>query len=134
MAFTHSCVSSFRRVLEDCIDKDPLIKEGSRNVFVAVEAVYSMEGDLAPICEIVETIEELLPLRNGHLIVDEAHSTGIQGSKGRGLVCELGLESRVFARLHTFGKALACTGGKSPLPFKSTMPPHPITNLQSQQP
>ena len=44
--------------------------------------------------------------------MDEAHSTGVLGPEGRGLVCELGLEKRIFARLHTFGKALAANGGK----------------------
>ena len=113
MVFAHSCISSFRKVLRSCIDGDHLVREGTRNVFVAVEAIYSMEGDVAPLRKMVEAVEELLPLRNGYLIADEAHSTGVLGPKGRGLVCELGLESRVFVRLHTFGKALACTGGKS---------------------
>lgn len=42
----------------------------------------------------------------------KAHATGIYGRQGRGLVCELGLERHVYARLHTFGKALASSGGK----------------------
>lgn len=41
----------------------------------------------------------------------EKTSTGVLGAQGRGLVCELGLEQRIFARLHTFGKALAGNGG-----------------------
>jgi len=49
-------------------------------------------------------------LLNAYLVVDEAHSTGIYGPQGRGRVSMLGLENRVFARLHTFGKALAATG------------------------
>ncbi|CAJ0842017.1 9832_t:CDS:1, partial [Entrophospora sp. SA101] len=40
-----------------------------------------------------------------------AHSTGVYGRQGRGIVNELGLEDQVFARLHTFGKALASNGG-----------------------
>ncbi|CDO75115.1 hypothetical protein BN946_scf185010.g40 [Trametes cinnabarina] len=69
-----------------------------------------MDGTLAPLVQIVETVEELFPNGNGHVIVDEAHSTGVYGPGGRGLVAALGLESRIFARLHTFGKALAATG------------------------
>jgi 8-amino-7-oxononanoate synthase len=42
--------------------------------------------------------------------VDEAHTTGLYGAKGEGLVCEMGLEDDVFARLHTFGKALGLQG------------------------
>jgi 8-amino-7-oxononanoate synthase len=44
------------------------------------------------------------------IIVDEAHATGVVGREGKGLVNELGVEKKVFARLHTFGKALGCHG------------------------
>lgn len=70
-----------------------------------------MDGDLAPLQEIVDVIEEVLGQDRGYVVVDEAHSTGVLGAQGRGLVCELGLEQRIFARLHTFGKALAGNGG-----------------------
>ncbi|EEY21523.1 8-amino-7-oxononanoate synthase [Verticillium alfalfae VaMs.102] len=86
------------------------VRAGTRNVFVAVEAVYSMDGDVAPLREIVDCIKQHLTRGNGRLIVDEAHSTGLFGLQGRGLVCELGLERDVFARLHTFGKAMGASG------------------------
>jgi 8-amino-7-oxononanoate synthase len=81
------------------------------NVFVAVESIYSMDGDVAPLRLIVDTVKETLGAERGHIVVDEAHSTGVMGFEGRGLVCELGLEREIFARLHTFGKALAGNGG-----------------------
>ncbi|KAI9769897.1 MAG: hypothetical protein M1839_003563 [Geoglossum umbratile] len=109
--FVHNCVQGLREVLEECVAGDEAVRRGKRNVFVAVESVYSMDGDLAPLGEIVDCLEEMLPMGNGCLIVDEAHATGVLGPGGRGRVCELGLEARVFARLHTFGKALACSGG-----------------------
>lgn len=84
---------------------------GSKNVFVAVEGVYSMDGDVAPLRDIVACVRARLPHGNGHIIVDEAHSTGIIGPRGRGLVCHLGLEDQVWARVHTFGKAMGCAGG-----------------------
>ena len=112
MSFSHNSLSDLKAKLDDHIKQDSLIKGGLRNVFVAVESLYSMDGDLAPIAEIVELVEDLLPQKNGHVVVDEAHSNGIYGSHGRGIVCELGLESRVFARLHTFGKGLGCNGGQ----------------------
>ncbi|CAI4212326.1 unnamed protein product [Parascedosporium putredinis] len=90
--------------------EDEHVRNGARNVFIAVEGVYSMDGDVAPLQEIVECVESLLPHGNGYIIVDEAHSTGIIGERGRGLVCALGLENRVWARLHTFGKAMSCSG------------------------
>ncbi len=89
-------------------------RSGRRNIFVAVEGVYSMDGDVAPLRDIVACVRERLPHGNGHIIVDEAHSTGIIGSRGRGLVCHLGLEDQIWARVHTFGKAMGCAGGTFP--------------------
>jgi len=112
--FAHNSIHDFQRLLRDQIHKDPLIQFGTRNVFVAIESVYSMDGDLAPIAEFVECVERLLPMGNGHVIVDEAHSTGVFGPMGSGIVCSLRLEDKIFARLHTFGKALSCGGGLYP--------------------
>lgn len=89
-----------------------LFQSGERNVFIAIEGIYSMDGDVAPLVEIVDCVERYLPLHNGYIVVDEAHSTGIIGDHGRGLVCEQGLETRVWARVLGFGKAIGCTGGK----------------------
>jgi len=84
---------------------------GKRNVFIAVEGVYSMDGDVVPLAEAVKCVEENLPQRNGYIIVDEAHSVGVFGQKGQGLTCQLGLEERVWARVMGFGKAMSCSGG-----------------------
>ena len=65
-----------------------------------------MDGDLANLAAIVNLSEKY----GANLIVDEAHATGIFGKNGRGLVSELGLEDKVFARVVTFGKALGCHG------------------------
>lgn len=75
-------------------------------IFVAVESIYSMDGDVAPLCEMVELCERY----GAALLVDEAHATGIYGPVGEGLVVELGLQERVLARIHTFGKALGVHG------------------------
>ncbi|KAI9856321.1 MAG: hypothetical protein M1813_009157 [Trichoglossum hirsutum] len=111
VGFRHNSVEALREVLRESIGGDALVKSGKKSVFVAVESVYSMDGDLAPLQEFVECLEEVLPEGNGYLIVDEAHATGVIGPGGKGRVCELGIEGKVFARLHTFGKALACSGG-----------------------
>ncbi|KAI4124757.1 MAG: hypothetical protein LQ347_005610, partial [Umbilicaria vellea] len=108
--FAHNSLRDFERVFREKVEGDELIRAGKRNVFVAVESVYSMDGDVAPIRGIVEVVERMLPRGNGHVVVDEAHSTGITGPGGRGIVCGLGLEGRVFARLHTFGKAMSSSG------------------------
>lgn len=81
------------------------------NIFLAVESLYSMDGTLAPLTQMIELMETMFPEGNGYIVVDEAHATGVYGPSGRGLVAELGLERRVLARLHTFGKALAGSGG-----------------------
>jgi 8-amino-7-oxononanoate synthase len=76
------------------------------NLFIAIESVYSMDGDLANLEEIVRLSEKY----GANLIVDEAHATGVFGKNGKGLVSELALENKVFARVITFGKALGCHG------------------------
>ena len=110
--FKHSDIDSLRSILLNWVDTDKAIADGTRSVWIGVEALYSMDGDIAPLREIVLCVEHCLPKGNGHIVVDEAHSTGIYGEQGRGLVCALGLANRVSIRLHTFGKAMACSGGE----------------------
>ena len=74
--------------------------------YVIVESVYSMDGDEAPL----EQLADFCRSEELYLIVDEAHSTGIMGQDGSGMITSLGLENEVFARIHTFGKALGCHG------------------------
>lgn len=81
-------------------------EQPTSNLFIALESVYSMDGDLANLEAIVQLSEKYA----ANLIVDEAHATGVFGKNGKGLVSELGLEDKVFARVITFGKALGCHG------------------------
>jgi 8-amino-7-oxononanoate synthase len=111
--FRHNDVDSFREVLETILDTQPMIRSVKRCVIVAVETVYSMDGDVCPLKELVNITKELFPDGNAQLFVDEAHTTGVVGDKGAGLVCSLGLQKDVAIRLHTFSKALVCSGGKS---------------------
>jgi 8-amino-7-oxononanoate synthase len=82
------------------------LKQATGVVFVAVESIYSMDGDNAPLVEILRLCKKY----NANLIVDEAHATGITVNRGMGRVQQLSLEKDVFARVHTFGKALGCHG------------------------
>ena len=111
--FRHNDVDSFRDVMMSICDSQPLIRQGKRCVIVAVESFYSMDGDVCPLSELIEVAKEIFPDGNAQFLMDEAHSTGVIGPKGAGLVCELGLEKEVAIRLHTFGKALSASGGKS---------------------
>ena len=95
---------SFRH--NDLEDLSRKIEEAEGAVYVACEAVYSMDGDLAPLAEILSICQK----HNAFLIIDEAHSTGIWGSKGQGLTHELDLQNAVFAVVNTFGKAMGVHG------------------------
>lgn len=79
----------------------------ARNKLVIVEGCYSVAGDLAPLREVVE-----VKRRHGaYLLVDEAHSFGVFGARGRGAAEHLGVEEGVDFLVATFSKALASTGG-----------------------
>lgn len=82
------------------------LKIGEGIIYVAVESIYSMDGDDA----LLKEISALCKKYNANLIVDEAHATGITKNGGRGRVQELKLEKEVFARVHTFGKGLGSHG------------------------
>jgi len=87
----------------DLVSLEEKLKNAKGNCYVVIESVYSMDGDTPDIKGIADLAEKY----NAHLVVDEAHAVGLYK---RGLVCELGLEDRVFARIVTFGKALGCHG------------------------
>lgn len=92
--------------LVDLESKLKKFENSSETLYVAVETVYSMDGDTAPLNSIVSLCKKY----NAFLIVDEAHSGGVFDKFGQGLITALGLENDVFARVHTFGKALGCHG------------------------
>ncbi len=78
---------------------------GRGRVWIAVESLYSMDGDLAP-------LDDLAALARRHgavLVIDEAHATGVFGPQGRGLAAALAGREDVVT-LHTCGKALGCEG------------------------
>jgi 8-amino-7-oxononanoate synthase len=95
---------SFRH--NDLEDLDKKLQAAAGNIFVVTESVFSMDGDMAPLQEMVALCEKY----KANLIVDEAHATGVTGGQGEGLVQQLELQSTCFARIHTFGKAVGCHG------------------------
>lgn len=109
-AFAHNDVCALRAALCALREECAALRAGTASVFVAVESVYSMDGSVAPLCAMLDAMDAVFPAGNAHMVVDEAHATGLYGPGGRGLVALLGVEERVLARLHTFGKALAASG------------------------
>ncbi len=75
-------------------------------IYIVTESVFSMDGDFPDLVALSNLAEEY----NCYLIVDEAHATGVFGEKGQGLVQELEIQDKIFARIITFGKALGCHG------------------------
>ncbi len=90
----------------DLADLEKKLKLATGNIFIGVESVYSMDGDEAPL----QDMATLAKRYGAHLIVDEAHANGVFGTGGEGLVCVHRLESKVLARIFTFGKALGVHG------------------------
>lgn len=101
---SHTTAFMFRH--NDTVHLEERLKVAQGLVYVAVESIYSMDGDTAPLRKIAALCRKY----NANLVVDEAHATGITINKGRGVVQQQQLEKDVFARIHTFGKALGCHG------------------------
>jgi 8-amino-7-oxononanoate synthase len=95
---------SFRH--NDLADLEKRLQAATGTIFVVTESVFSMDGDMAPLTAMSALCEQY----GAHLIVDEAHATGVVGKKGEGLVQHLNLQTKCFARIHTFGKAVGCHG------------------------
>jgi len=86
-------------------DLDLKLQKSHGEKYVVVESIYSMDGDFCNIKPILDICKKY----NAHLIVDEAHSTGVYGN-GAGWCVELGIEEDIFARTMTFGKAVGSFG------------------------
>jgi 8-amino-7-oxononanoate synthase len=98
--FRHNRMEKLERMLERSA-------EDGGGVLVVVDGVFSMEGDIAPLPEMVELCQR----HGARLMVDEAHAVGVLGERGAGS-CELfGVEGDVDLRMGTFSKSLASCGG-----------------------
>jgi glycine C-acetyltransferase len=127
--YPHGDIKRLREMMEEDRDK------GYRIKVIATDGVFSMEGDLAPLAELVELARNYGAL----LMVDESHATGVLGRTGRGTPEELGVFGQIDVITGTFGKALGGAAGgfiagraplieflrqkSRPYTFSNTVPP-----------
>src|SRR5437660_10111963 len=97
--YPHKDMAGLRRVLEE--------SRGANKVMVISDGVFSMDGDIAPLPEIVDLAEEY----GAFVMVDDAHSSGVLGKNGRGSVSHFGLDGRVALQVGTLSKGIGALGG-----------------------
>ena len=101
-----SFAQAFSFAHNDLHDLQKKLQAATGNVFIVTESVFSMDGDTCALKELIAIAKQY----NAHLIIDEAHATGVIGKRGEGLVQTEELQDQIFARIHTFGKAVGCHG------------------------
>jgi 8-amino-7-oxononanoate synthase len=129
--FKHNDMESLEYVLKECGDKGKL---------VVVDGVYSMEGDIAPLPDIVKLCKKY----DARLMVDDAHGIGVLGKTGRGAAEHFGLEQEVDIIMGTYSKSMASIGGfvaadesvihymkhtSRPLIFSASPPPASVASV-----
>lgn len=136
---SHANHFKFKHNQLDSLEKKLRLAKGQ--IFVVVESLYSMDGDIAPLLEIVELCDKY----KAQLIVDEAHALGIWGDDGKGFISQYELQNKVLAGIYTFGKALgrhgaAITGSATlknylinfarPFIYSTAMPPVAYSEIE----
>ncbi|MFA6583448.1 MAG: glycine C-acetyltransferase [Elusimicrobiaceae bacterium] len=134
--YKHADMGSLEEIL-----KTPEARKARRKLLVT-DGVFSMDGDIAPLPQIVELCEKY----NVVLMVDDAHSSGVLGKQGRGTVDHYGLKGRVDIQIGTLSKAFASIGGYAaatkefrdymvsnarPFLFSSSHPPSVIATCEA---
>lgn len=98
--YKHADMNSLESVLKENKDK-------YRNMLIITDGVFSMDGDIAPLPEIVELAEKY----GAMTYVDDAHGSGVLGESGRGTVDHFGLHGRIDFTIGTLSKAIGVVGG-----------------------
>lgn len=91
----------------DVDDLEKKLKKCSGKKLVVVEGVYSMDGDIVPLADVVRVCRR----HGARILIDEAHSTFVFGQNGRGVAEHFGVEDEVDVHLGTFSKSLGGIGG-----------------------
>ncbi len=100
--FPHNDLEQLERILKSVTDN----KVSNTRILIVTEGIFSMDGDSSPILEIIKLKKKYKAL----LLVDEAHSFGIYGDKGKGIVNSKGLQNDVDFIIATFGKSAGAAG------------------------
>ena len=100
--FGHNSLEDLEEILRWSLEHHP-----NSRVLIITESVFSMDGDVAPLREMVELKERY----GAWLMVDEAHAVGVLGNGGRGLADALGVGEHIEVQMGTLGKALGAAGG-----------------------
>ena len=129
---------SFRH--NDLNDLESKLKKTTGSTYVAVESVYSMDGDECPLHDLIQLTSKYKAI----VVLDEAHSTGTRGTNGSGIATSLASVKEIPVRLYTFGKGMgvhgACVAGSKsliqyfvnfarPFIYTTAMTPHSITAI-----
>jgi 8-amino-7-oxononanoate synthase len=101
--FQHNDFEDLERLIEISRPKT----QDPTTIFIVTESVFSLDGDMPNL----EELTQLSVKHNCNLVFDESHSVGVFGEKGQGLIQNLQLQDKVFARIISFENALACEGG-----------------------
>jgi glycine C-acetyltransferase len=110
--FGHKDVTDLRAKLAEARSKGKALTRGPigeqyRLILVVTDGVFSMDGDIAPLGDIVPAAEEF----GAAVMVDDAHASGVLGKNGRGTVDHFGLHGRVAIQVGTLSKAIGVLGG-----------------------
>jgi 8-amino-7-oxononanoate synthase len=105
--FAHNDLNDLEGILKWVDKNKSQIANRKSQILIVTESIFSMDGDAAPLREIVTLKEKY----GAWLMVDEAHATGIIGENGRGLADKLGVGGQIEIQMGTLGKALGASGG-----------------------
>ncbi len=147
----HACIKDGARLSlakrfsfahNDINDLEVKLKKATGQIFIAVESIYSMDGDQCPLKDLVDVAK----IYHAVIILDEAHSTGVIGINGSGLACHLGIEKDIAIRIYTFGKGMgvhgACVASSKkvintlinfsrPFIYTTALPVHSISSIDA---
>jgi 7-keto-8-aminopelargonate synthetase-like enzyme len=105
--FAHNDLDDLEQILKWAVANSRHPLPATRHILIVTESIFSMDGDAAPLSEIVALKEKF----GAWLMVDEAHATGLYGKNRRGRAEESGVSGQIEVQMGTLGKAVGASGG-----------------------